>query len=269
MRRLGIFLFSLFCLASCSGDIERNITTDLQVEGNEIFRISLSLEESAYFALLTLDEYKRLDPTRLPGCPDIFVNDQESKVTLFFSRKSDCPNQLVPRKGRINILFQEVSATENRTILSYEDYEVRETRLEGSRQFSNLRNSSFPNRITETFQDLFILDKNNSSSRLNGTFNYQLTMVNRAVTGYLVQGSLEGRNITGRRIVMEQSTPKRYEVSCLESGKVLALQGVERWQIFRNATASVTHTLVYEPESECTSKASITLQDGRILAFSL
>ena len=269
MRRLGIFLFSLFWLVSCNGDIDKNITTDLQVEGNEIFRISLALEESAYFALLTLDEYKRIDPTRLPGCPDVFINDQESKVTLFFSRKSDCPNQLIPRTGKIHLQFLRVSAAENRTILSYEGYEVREARLEGSRQFSNLRNSSIPNSITETFQDLFILDKNNSSSRINGTFNYQLTVVNRAVTGYLVQGSLDGRNITGRRIVMEQGTPKRYEVSCLERGRVLALQGVERWQIFRNATASVTHNLVYELESECTSKAAIALQDGRVLAFSL
>lgn len=265
------FLYSIYIMAiisSCTGDVDKVITTDLQAEGNEIFRISLALEESLFFAFQTIEDFKKIDSLPLPGCPEITVNEGEKIVTLEFSSQSQCAsNHNLKRSGKINIKYITTNVLETITRMEYEDYKVRDYSIEGIRDFNQIRSLINPNRRTESFEDILIINESGSSTRLRGEVVHNLVFENQALKEFTSSGSLEGRNITGRPIKMIQSSPKRYNVSCLDSGFVTPNQGAENWQIFRNETQSVSHNLIYEQESDCNNIATITLQDGRVMVF--
>jgi hypothetical protein len=266
--KLWYSLLILVWISSCTGDVDRVITTDLQAEGNEIFRVSLALEESLIFAFKTLEDYRKADTLSIPGCPEILVNESERKVTLEFSSQRQCPNSpSLVRSGKINLQFISTNVLESTIRMEYENYKVRGYTIEGKRDFKQIRSLINPNRRTESFEDILIINEKESSTRLKGEFVYNLVFENQQLKEFTSSGSLEGRNITGRPIKMTQTSPKRYEVLCINSGLVVPGQGIETWQIFRNETQSVSHNVIYEKESECKNKATITLQDGRIMVF--
>lgn len=268
MNKFWYSIYFLFLLSSCTGDIDKVITTDLQAEGNEIFRVSLALEESLFFAFRTFEDFKKTDTIPLPGCPEIILNEAEKKVTLVFGVQSQCAsNQNLPRSGKINIRYINTNVLESITRLEYEDYKVKGYVIEGKRDFKQIRSLINPNRRTESFDDILIINEKESSTRLKGEFVYNLVFENQLLKEFTSSGTLEGRNITGRPIKMMQTSPKRYEALCLNSGLVVPGQGLETWQIFRNETQAVSHNVLYEKESECKNKATITLQDGRVMIF--
>lgn len=268
MNKFWYPLYFLALFSSCTGDIDSVITTDLQAEGNEIFRVSLALEESLFFAFKTMEDFKKIDTIPLPGCPEIIVNEVEKKVTLDFSDQSSCAsNHNLSRSGKINIEYITTNVLESITRLEYEDYKVKGNSIEGTRDFKQIRSLINPNRRTESFEDILIINESGSSTRLRGEVVHNLVFENQALKEFTSSGSLEGRNITGRPIKMTQTNPKRYNASCLDSGFVMPSQGVENWQIFRNETQAVSHNVVYEKETDCVNKATITLQDGRVMVF--
>ena len=268
MNKFCFPLYVLVIFSSCTGDIDRVITTDFQAEGNEIFRVSLALEESLFYAFRSFEDFKKTDTIPLPGCPEITINEAEKKVTLEFAAQSQCAtNQNLPRSGKINIKYINTNVLESITRLEYEDYKVKGYAIEGKRDFKQIRSLINPNRRTETFEDILIINEKESSTRLKGEFVYNLVFENQLLKEFTSSGSLEGRNITGRPIKMTQTGPKKYIVSCLKTGFILPIQGMENWQIFRNETQAVSHNVVYEKETDCINKATITLQDGRVMVF--
>ncbi|MFD2202738.1 hypothetical protein [Shivajiella indica] len=265
------FLFPIlviFIFSSCSLDIDKNISTDLQVEGKEIFNISFTLEEAYFFAFRTLDNYKTADTLDIPGCPVISINEEMRKVTLEFDSLRECSNSAsLLRSGKIHIEYLNTNSLESTTRLEYENYKVRDIKVEGRRDFKQVRSLLNPNRRTEVFTDLLLIDEFESSSRINGNYEFQLSFQNGELSEFLCSGSLEGRNITGRPITMNPEANKRYLVNCILSGNYLPNQGSEKWQIFRNETGSTSHTMVYETEPECQNSGKLTLYDSRIMVF--
>lgn len=270
LQRFLFLALSILLINACNTDIDKNITTDLQVEGNEIFNISLGLEEAYFFAFQTLDFYRTVIPDSLPSCPGVTINEAERKVTLAFDKSADCPSgKKLQRSGKIHLQYINTNALEAITRLEYEDYEVRKIKIEGRRDFKQVRSLTSPNRRTEEFEDLLMIDEFESSSKISGNYEFQLSFLSGRLTGFESFGSLEGRNITGRPISMDPVANKRYLVECINQGMVMPIQGSERWQIFRNATSSTNHTLLYENESGCEIKAKVNLFDGRVLIFEL
>lgn len=268
LKKIHVPFLILMLISSCSTDIDKNITTDLQVEGNEIFNISFTLEEGYFFAFQTLDNYRFADPTEIPGCPRILVDEGLRKVTLEFGSSTECEdNTSSLRSGKIHIEYLNTNALEATTRLSYENYKVRKIRVEGVRDFKQLRSLINPNRRTEVFNDLLLINELESSTRINGSFEFELFYQNGKLTEILSSGSLEGRNITGRPIIMSPVADKKYEVNCILSGSYLPLEGSEKWQIFRNENASTLHTMLYKTLSACENSANLTLQDGRVMVF--
>ncbi|RZS98344.1 hypothetical protein [Cecembia calidifontis] len=270
LQRFLFLALGILVLVSCNTDIDKNITTDLQVEGKEIFHINLGLEDAYYFAFQSLDFYRTVIPDSLPSCPTVTINEAERKVTLTFDKSANCTSgKKLQRSGKIHLQYLNANALESITRLEYEDYEVRKIKIEGRRDFKQVRSLTNPNRRTEEFEDLLFIDEFESSSRLRGNYEFQLTFLNGRLSGFESFGSLEGRNITGRPITMDPLANKRYLVECISGGMVMPIQGSERWQIFRNATSSTNHTLLYENESGCEIKARVNLFDGRVLIFEL
>ena len=76
----SVFFLLLLGLGSCFGDIEKDISTDLQFEGNEIFNISFSLEESLFFPFQTIEYFRVAESLEIPGCPDVSIDENLKKV---------------------------------------------------------------------------------------------------------------------------------------------------------------------------------------------
>lgn len=260
---LAIFAFS------CDGEAEKDITTDLQTEGNEIFRVSLALEESQIYAFYSFEEYQRMSSNALPGCPDLAIDTQNRAVTLTFTTKTDCTSQRVRRSGKIVVNFITTPQLFRQTHLVYEDYKFNNNPITGTRIFQ--RSGFFISTGTwqETIEDLLIYTPEGSSTKISGQFTHNLLLTNGLITEVTSTGELDGRNITGRRITMSRVVPRKYRNDCLQSGRTLSLQGAESWQIYRTDQLAVSHNLVFELVEGCTSSAKIVLHDGRSMVFEL
>jgi hypothetical protein len=266
MTRHSFLLLLTFLLTACLGDAEKNISTDQQVEGTEIFRITQSLEESLFFALQSFEYYKTVAPETLPGCPAVTVNDANRSISLVFSANSTCTNNAnTPRTGRILLQYITRSVLESSVVLTYDNYFFKGNAIEGLREFRRLTSIVNPNRRTEIFENLIIRNEKNSSSRLNGSFVHQVTFQNTNLTQFSSGGTIEGRNIAGRAIKMTQGTLKNYEVACILAGTLMPKQGSESWEIAHSAGQLFTHNLSYTGENPCRSTATLKLQDGRVM----
>lgn len=272
------FILLLVWATACSNDIDRNITTDLQVEGNEIFNVSLAIEETLFYAFLTLDQYRTamndtltpndsLPTPLVPGCPLIGIDETLKKVTLTFSEQSNCASQKLKRTGKITLQFVTPNVLESNVLMEYDQYSISTTKIEGSRIFRQTRGAFPQDKRTEIFEDLLIIDEFGSSTKVSGNFEHQLSFQNGAFLEFMTSGNLEGRNLTGRKIKMTQGNPRIYKTECIKKGSVLPSMGLENWEIFRTPTQSLRHTLEYQQETACESKAVISLSDGRTLVF--
>jgi hypothetical protein len=269
-QRFLILTLCIFVINACNTDIEKNITTDLQVEGNEIFNISFGLEEAYIFAFQNLDFYRTAIQDSLPSCPKITINEADRKVTLTFDKFIDCPSgKKLQRSGKIHLQYINVNVLESITRLEYEDYEVKKIKIQGRRDFKQTRSLTKPNIRTEKFENLLLIDEFESSSRFSGNYEFKLFFLDGKLSELESFGSLEGRNISGRPITMARLTNKKYLEECMKKGMVLPIQGSETWQIFRNATFSTNHTLIYEYGADCEIKAKVNLFDGRVMIFEL
>jgi hypothetical protein len=270
MKNYGIIICLFGLLFSCDTETDRRLSTDLQVEGTEIFNISMAIEESFYYGLLTFDDYRNAlrDSIALPGCPTIAVDLDLSQVHLSFESNPACSSQQLVRTGSLYITFVRNTASESLRVMRYADYKIKSLELTGERTFSVTRGGT-PNTVQESFERVRIMNSKGSSARISGNFAHQLQLINRQVVGYTSVGQLTGTNIAGRRLTMEQTTPRQYLVDCIQQGAILARQGAERWSVARGQRNTVQSTLVYETVEGCQSKANVSLPDGRVLVFSL
>jgi hypothetical protein len=270
MYKFYSFLVLLILTASCYGDIDKDISTDLQFEGNEIFDISISLEESYFYALQPLGYYRSADSLSIPGCPKVSIDEEASKVTLDFSVNENCENSpFVERSGKIFLQYLALSPLESRVFIEYEDYTINGLKVKGLREFKDSASLQHPNLKIEIFKDLLIINEKNSSSRITGKFVHQIDLLQGQVIGFTSSGELEGRNVAGRRISMEPTLEKTYYAECILQGQVMPTQGSENWRVFRNENQATTHRLVYSFEEQCNSVATITLADGRLMVYRL
>jgi len=266
MKYLLLTGYITLFLSACSGDIDKNIITDLQVEGKEIFRVNATLEESLIYTWLSWNDFQTKKSEDFPGCPSISLNEADKKVTLTFDEKAVCTNKRIPRNGKIILHFQNISELERRAILTYENYVFNKTKLMGQRTFKQTLTPVAINKRSETFDELIIIDEFGSSTKIKGVFEHQITL---PVGSFTTQGNLEGRGITGRKLKMATISPLNHELNCLQTGYSLANLGNQRWEMYRNANEFVTHSLVYEKEENCQSKATLQLVDGRFLIYRL
>ncbi len=268
MKYSAFLLLILTVVFACNNDIDKNITTDLQVEGNEIFAVGLALEESLYYAFLTLDRYRSTNDT-LPGCPAVKVDETERKVTLTFSAVPDCTSQKLNRSGEITLQYFFTNALETNVVMVYDNYKFKNFGLQGTRRFKQIKSLSNPHFWTETFEEILVIDQFDSSTKLSGNSEHQLKYgAGGSLLEFSSTGSLTGRNITGRKITMDQLRPKTYKKSCIDLGFVMPATGAEKWEIFRTERLSVSHTVEFTQEEDCKSEAKINLSDGRTLILS-
>lgn len=147
-------------------------------------------------------------------------------------------------------------------LLSYINYKIK-----GNRRFKKSTSISSSNQWGESFDDLLLRDMFQNGTKITGSYDQRLKIINDTLISFSSSGSLEGRNITGRPLKMTQITPRQYRNICLEEGQVIASSGVETWEIFRTPTRSLAHTLTFSLDSACVSKASLQLSDGRLIIF--
>jgi hypothetical protein len=269
MKNRFIFILLAALAFSCDRETEKDITTDLQTEGNEIFRVSLALEESQTYAFYSFEEYQRLNSSALPGCPDISLDTQNRSVTLFFSAKADCISQRVKRSGKIIINYITTPQLNRQTHLVYEDYKFNNNPVSGTRIFQRSGFFISSGSWLESTEDLLIYTPEGSSTKITGSFIHNIQLSNGLINEIVSIGELEGRNITGRRITMSRVVPRKYRNDCLLAGRTLSLQGAENWQIYRTNQLAVSHNLVFELVEGCISSAKIVLHDGRSMIFEL
>lgn len=269
MKKISLFLFLVWSLSSCDNDIERKLSTDLQIEGTGIFNVSTVYEESLYFLMLTIEDYRlaHQDSIELPGCPEISINTELNEVVLTFTSNTDCSSQKLKRSGSLKINFTRTNTFESRRILSYENYKVKDLAIQGTRTVLSSR-GGLPNSFVETFEQIRITNPRGSSSRISGNITHQLQLINRQLTGFTSSGQLTGINTAGRTLTMQSISPRRYTIECLKEGYHIAPQGVERWSVSRGESNSpVIHTLNFELVDTCQSRVSMSLSDGRVLIF--
>ncbi|MFD2037679.1 hypothetical protein ACFSKL_22990 [Belliella marina] len=265
MNRLFFPILTLIALWSCTNDIDKNITTNLQVEANEIFRTSLALEESLIYPFYSFEAFQNAPIDTFPGCPDLTVNEILKTVTLDFSKKASCESQKIERIGKIILEFSNDEEQNETVTLRYEDYKINNAEIQGARTFTKEQGNFNIDRWTENFEELSIIDEFNSSTKISGEFVYNLTSSGDTLSTFTSMGSIEGRNITGRPLKMASTTQRQYSVDCISAGWVLPNSGIEVWEIFRNTNRSTAHTVSFSSEDNCESKARILLSDGRTI----
>lgn len=262
------FLLLLIALVSCHGDIDKSITTNLQEEGNEIFRISFALDESRILAFQNLEYYRAADTLQLAGCPTVTVTEGEKKINLSFPANRNCViGASIPRAGSLELEYINTGALELTIRMRYIGYKVKGISIEGVREFKQTRGIINPNKRTELFEDLLIIDEKGNSSRISGRFEHLFNSNSNGEKFFTTSGSIEGRNVTGRKITMSPGNPRRYSLNCINTDFVLPLEGNETWQIFRNEQLATSHAIRYSTDAECLAKATITLHDGRVLTY--
>lgn len=269
MKKISLFLILLWSLSSCDNDIERTLSTDLQIEGTGIFNVSTVYEESLYYLMLTIDDYRlaQQDSTQLPGCPSVSINAELDEVVLTFASNTDCGSQKIERSGSLKINFVRTNTFESRRVMSYENYKVKDLDIQGTRTVLSSR-GGIPNSLVETFEQIRITNPRGSSSRISGNITHQLQLINRQLIGFNSSGQLTGINTAGRTLTMQTSSPRRYTLECLKQGHHVATQGTERWSVSRGESSSpVVHTLSFELVDTCQGRVSMNLSDGRVLIF--
>jgi hypothetical protein len=267
MKNLLLISITLLFLGACTNDIDRNITTNLQVEAKEIFQTSLTLEESLRYVFYSFEDYRNAITDTLPGCPTVLIDEVDKKIELKFALSNGCPTQKIERSGSIILEFNTINSGDQEILVSYANYKVEKLEIRGKRKFSRKASVANPKLWQEDFEDLLIIDELENSTKISGSYNHTLGIINDKLISYASSGSVEGRNITGRLLKMTQSTPRQYQNACVEEGQVIASTGVEIWEIFRTPTRSLAHTLTITSDTTCVSKVNIQLSDGRLISF--
>jgi hypothetical protein len=266
-NQYSLFLLLLFpLLFACEEDEDKTIQTDLTMEASQLFDISNSWGESLYFAMLRWEDYQTVNPSDLPGCPKIALEQSLKQVTLEFLPDSACikTGQTI-RSGKIILDYSPENLSTQNWTLEYQNYTINQDSLEGTRKFSR---SDF-NKVSEQFENLILKTNNGVNSTFSGNLNHTTISLRLELIGISSLGTITGTNPAGRKFTTELTDPRQILVSCSKENEILPISGKESWTVARGSSKNVIHQINYESTGNCQVNATVTLADGRSLVLTL
>lgn len=268
LMRCPIMLFlCLMLLTGCLSEEEKRLQTDQTYEGEEMFRLSYSLDEHVAYSFYPMEYYRdSTNQSTLPGCPTVVINELTSEVVLTFGQ-AECPTNRALRSGNLILHYPDntLSVENHQVEIRYEDYWAKGIKMEGRRKLFETDTIATELILTDSIFDFVITDANRSTTQLNGIFKHELIIQNDTLLNYTTMGSGGGRNITGRPYAMEITQKKEFSVGCGQEGFAVAEIGQERWIFERTASPDVIHTVIYEQAEDCNHAVHIQLDDGKEL----
>lgn len=266
--KYGITLvLCLVFLTACLTEEEKRLQTDQTFEGEEMFRLSYSLDEHVMYAFYPMTYYRdSTNQSALPGCPTVVVNELNNQVVLTFGQ-GECPSNRGQRSGKLTLQYlpDTLLSDYHQVEISYEDYWAKGAKIEGRRKLFEIDTLAAELAFLDSLSGLIVTDANRSTSKINGVLLHELAMEGDTLDAYTTTGSAFGRNITGRAYTMEIMESKHFSQACVEEGFQLAEGGQERWTFERTASRNVIHTMAYQQAEDCNHLAQIRIDDGREL----
>ena len=262
-----LFFFLLFFYA-CVSDEERRLQTDQTFEGEEMFNISLSLEEHTFYAFYPYSFYKdTANYADLSGCPIVSVNEAVHEVSLTFG-EGTCETNKPLRSGKLTLTYIDslLNGKEYITI-GYDDYWTRGINLKGIRFIEKMDSTvmdSTESQITygDSINNFLLTDANKSSSKITGNFSHEVLYSSDSIRHIITSGSGSGRNIAGRSFQMDITQPKLLKGDCFDLGFFVSESGQESWTFDRSVEADAFHLVNYQKATDCNHTANIQLADG-------
>lgn len=265
MRKLIFVLIILLpILMSCEEDEDKVIQTDLPTEANELFKISKTWNESLYFAMLTWEDYQKMDSLGLPNCPEIIMDNFHRKVTLAFPHTLLCMQSgEYGRSGKLIIAYDTTVLNANRKwSMQYEDYMFGTDSIKGIRNFS----SDDSLIIFEEFTELIEKTEKELTTEFSGKFVHSKTYAEDSLVSFSSVGRISGKNPVGRNFEIILDSPVEHSISCYQQNEILPSIGKETWVVSRGGSSEVNYTTTYEPLLEnCKVAANTILPDGKKL----
>lgn len=263
MKKEVLYIFfSLIFVIACKEDEDRVISTDLPTEASQLFNVSKAWSEALFFTQISFDQYSRADSLQLPGCPDIFLEENAKRVTLTFDSDSVCEQSGKSKRSGKLILNLAQSDSENPIwFLEYENYTFEDASIDGIRTFT--KNSSGV--VNETFESLIHKTKNELTHQFGGELNHTLKLVNGVIVSLDSKGVINGKNPAGRKFIFDFSQKRELLFSCFQDNQLFPVAGKESWRVSRSATSQVPYNLTYEGKEKCKTEAYVVLPDGRRL----
>lgn len=265
MRKLILGLIVLIpILISCGEEEDKDITTDMSIEASQLFNISKVWNESLYFAMISWEDYQLQDSLKLPGCPQISINDNTKEVTLNFLASTTCDQAgEYGRSGKLIIKYNQlVSISSRMWTMEYEDYFFGTNSIKGIRTFS----SDDSLQVSENFTEIIEKTENDLSSIFHGKFIHTKSYVADSLTAFVSLGRIEGRNAAGRDFEITMDSPVKHNISCYQQNLILPYSAKENWAVARAGSSEANYILTYESQlEECKVFANAILPDGRKL----
>lgn len=267
--RLELYIIALLIslsIVSCIDDEEVRLPTDVAVEGTEMFNTSFAVSEHLNLLLQPFESFTQYDADTLPiyGCPTVAVNMAERRVRLTFDRSTECPNNTLTRSGIISLYYTtSLINNEEIVLVEYTNYQVRNTRIEGSRLVTKRSGTLF----SDTMARLMFYDEHESSTRLTAEYEHHLTIGSDSTLQITTTGSGGGRNLAGRSFNFTIENQKVQYARCIEVGINVPSMGRETWTFERTVTSAVTHRMNFGETSECDRNVSIVLSNGETLTL--
>ncbi|MHA7130788.1 hypothetical protein [Algoriphagus namhaensis] len=264
-RILPIYFLLLGLLApSCTEEEDKTIRTDLPTEAQQFFKVSQLNYEHLFLALKSWAEFKNLESSSLPGCPEITLEESNKQVTLTY-RKSEGCESAQNRSGKLILDLALQSSPQATWFLEFEDYTYAGDTLKGFKTFKRQNNSTY----LESFESLLVISANQTSFELNADLTHQfgsgLGQINQLIS---TTGTLTGRNPAGRAFDLVFESPSVLARICNFQEQQLPISGTEIYQVQRGNDNSRTYRLLYESTGSCETTAKATLPDGRNLILS-
>lgn len=271
MKNPCYLFFFLLLFYSCVSDEERRLQTDQTFEGEEMFNISLSLEEHALYAFYPYSFYKdTANHAALSGCPKVVVNEAVNEVVLTFAEGACETNKLL-RSGKLKLTYIDSLLKEKEYIrIEYDDYWARGINVKGTRiivKMDSTAMDSTESQITygDSINNLILIDANRSSTKISANFTHEVLYSSDSILHIITSGSGNGRNIAGRPFQMSITQPKVIKGGCFNLGFFVAELGQENWTFDRTVEADAFHLVNYQKATDCNHTASIQLSDGSSL----
>ncbi|HSJ66300.1 MAG TPA: hypothetical protein VK921_01440 [Anditalea sp.] len=255
-------------LLSCVDDEVVRLQTDVTAEGEEMFNTSFTISEHVHLIIQPFNRFLEVEndtTLRLPGCPIVNVNQEERKVLLTYDPRTECPNNSLRRSGTIS-LFYTTSLLNNEEVVlvEYENYSVRNSRIEGSRLVTK-RSEALSNLFKDTMAQLLIFDEHGSSTRVTAEYEHQVMVAADSTLQINTTGSGGGRNQAGRSFNFTIPNQKIQFVRCIDSGIFVPSIGQEAWTFERTVNPAVNHRMNFGETSDCDRNVSVVLSNGETL----
>lgn len=264
MLRALFVLLLVLVFTSCSEDVERQIQTDLTVESQQLLRTSIAWGESNYFAMFSFGTYQTLSSDKLPGCPQISIDEDGKTVTLDFDLSPDCLQAAAPiRTGKIRLEYTNSSLIQGETLLTFENYTFGGIQIEGTKRFTRKDLRTF----AESSEQLILTEPNDLSHYLTVESNHLVSLFNLRPLGFISTGTIAGTNPAGRAFTINLGEGRPYLSACLESNFNIPISGQETWKISRGQNSSLDYLITFSADSACRAAIQANFPDGRMQAM--